>query len=129
MNRRETTDRVRGVVAAALDHPLDRVTLDASLIDDLGAESIDFLDISFRLETEFGIEIPEDEVWKGAFEGVPDDPDAIAERLAAVRRERPDFAWERLPSRLTRRELPRLITVRTVVEYLERRLGAEPGGT
>ena len=125
MNRQEIESRARGVVAAALDHPLDRVTLDASLIDDLGAESIDFLDIAFRLETEFGMEIPEDEIWKGAFDGVPDDADAIAARLAQLARERPGFAWDRLGPRPSRRELPRLITVRTVVDYLERRLAPE----
>ncbi len=125
MNRQEIESRARGVVAAALDHPLDRITPDASLIDDLGAESIDFLDIAFRLETEFGIDIPEDEVWKGAFEGVPDDADAIAARLEQLERERPDFAWDRLGPHPSRRELPRLITVRTVVDYLERRLAPE----
>lgn len=127
MSGDEIAVRARVVVAAALDHPLERVALDASLIDDLGAESIDFLDIAFRLETEFAIEIPEDEIWKGSFEGVPDEPDAIAERLALLRRERPAFAWDRLGESPTRRELPRLITVRTIVDYLEHRL-AEPGG-
>lgn len=58
--------RVAAVVAEALDAPLDRVTEDASLIDDLGAESIDFLDILFRLESEFGIKISETELWKGS---------------------------------------------------------------
>lgn len=127
MNRAEIEERARGVIGAALDQPRERILTDASLIDDLGAESIDFLDIAFRLESEFGIEIPEDEIWKGAFEDVPDDPDVIAERLARLREERPDFSWDRLPARMTRRDLPRLITLRTVVDYLERRLSAESG--
>ncbi len=128
MNRNEIEDRARGVVAEALDQPREKVRLDASLVDDLGAESIDFLDIAFRLESEFGIEIPEDEIWKGTFDGVPDDPDAIAARLARLRAERPDYPWDRLPSRMTRRDLPRLLTLRTVVDYLERRLTTEGGG-
>lgn len=57
--------RVVAIVAEALDVTPERVRLDSSLIDDLGAESIDFLDILFRVETAFGIKIPEDEMWKG----------------------------------------------------------------
>ena len=57
------------------------------------------------------------------------DPASIAGRLARLREERPGFAWDRLPAVMTRRDLPRLITPRTVVEYLSKRLeGAGEGG-
>jgi len=46
------------IVADALGCDEDEVSLDASLIDDLDAESIDFLDIVFRLEREFKVKIP-----------------------------------------------------------------------
>jgi len=130
MKQTEIEERVQAIVADALDQPGEKVLLDSSLVDDLGAESIDFLDIAFRLESEFGIEIPEDEVWKGAFEGVTDDPASIAARIADLREKRPGFAWDRLPAELTKRDLPRLITVRTVVDYLSGRLAdaAEGGG-
>ncbi len=128
MNQSEIEERVRAIVADALDHPVEKVLLDSSLVDDLGAESIDFLDIGFRIESEFGIEIPEDEVWKGALEGIGDDPAAIAERISRLREERPGFAWDRLPAELTKRDLPRLLTVRTVVEYLAGRLAGAGEG-
>jgi acyl carrier protein len=118
----EIESRVLSIVADALDQPAERVTLDASLVDDLGAESIDFLDIVFRLESAFGLKIPEEEIWQGSFDGVGDDPDALAERLAQLKALRPGFRWDRVPDRPTRSDLPRLITVGTVVEYLERRL-------
>ena len=126
--REEIASRVATIVADALDQPAEKVTPDASLVDDLGAESIDFLDIVFRLESAFGLKIPEDEIWQGAFEGVGDDPDLLAARLAELKARRPGFRWDRFPERPSRADLPRLITVTTVVEDLERRLaeGAEP---
>ena len=118
----EIEARVLAIVADALDQPAEQVTLDSSLVDDLGAESIDFLDIVFRLESAFGLKIPEEEIWEGSFDGVGDDPGAIAERIAELKARRPGFRWERVPARPSRADLPRLITVGTIVEYLEKRL-------
>src|SRR3989449_8602728 len=50
--------KVAETMADALGCEVERVKLDASLIDDLGAESIDFLDIVFRLERAFKVKIP-----------------------------------------------------------------------
>lgn len=122
MNRQEIESKVVEVVADALDRKPSEVTLHASLIDDLGAESIDFLDIVFRLESAFGLKIPEGEVWQGAFEGAGDDPALLAARLAELKARRPGFRWDRFPERPAKADLPRLITLTTVVEDLERRL-------
>ena len=118
----EIEARVISIVADALDQPADKVTLDSSLVDDLGAESIDFLDIVFRLESAFGLKIPEEEIWAGSFGGLGDDPGAIEARISELKARRPGFRWDRIPSRPSRSDLPRLITVGTVVEYLETRL-------
>ena len=50
--------KVADTIADALGCDLDEVKRDASLINDLGAESIDFLDLVFRLERAFKIKIP-----------------------------------------------------------------------
>ena len=50
--------KVREAMVGALGVDEDEVTAEATLTGDLGAESIDFLDIVFRLEKEFGIKIP-----------------------------------------------------------------------
>lgn len=128
MNRQEIESKVVEVVADALDRKPSEVTLHASLIDDLGAESIDFLDIVFRLETAFDLKIPEDEIWKGSAELASDDPAAAQASLARLKERTPGFRWDRFPSRPAKRDLPRLITVRTIVDYLDGRLGggAEP---
>jgi len=63
MAAEEVFDKVREALVEALGVDDDEVTPDATLIGDLGAESIDFLDIVFRLEKSFGIEIPRAELF------------------------------------------------------------------
>jgi len=55
----EIFQKVSEALIEALDLDEDEVTLEAKLSADLGAESIDFLDITFRLEQAFGIKIPQ----------------------------------------------------------------------
>jgi len=111
--------RVKQIVASALDVPLADVRNHSSLINDLGAESIDFIDIVFRLESAFGIEIPED-IWKGSIDSA--DEAAIADGVARLRVSMPDFRWDSLPETITRTHLPALITVQTILDYMQRRL-------
>lgn len=59
----EILDKVRETLVDALGVDDDEVTPTATLIGDLGAESIDFLDIVFRLEKCFDIKIPRGELF------------------------------------------------------------------
>src|SRR5712692_4912129 len=69
----EIYTKVSSTLVEALNVDEEEVTPDATLQGDLGAESIDFLDIVFRLEREFGIKIPRDELFpESVFEGDPD---------------------------------------------------------
>lgn len=62
--------RVTRVLVESLNVDEDEVTPQARLQRDLGAESIDFLDIVFRLEREFGIQIPRGELFpESVFQG------------------------------------------------------------
>ena len=63
MTREQIEDRVAQALVQALGVSRDRVTPSASLVGDLEAESIDFLDLVFRLEKDFGIEIPRGELF------------------------------------------------------------------
>jgi acyl carrier protein len=58
----EIEEAVRVIVAESLGRKLDEVRLDSVLMDDLGAESLDFLDIVFSVERDFGIEITRGEM-------------------------------------------------------------------
>jgi len=63
MSRDEIFQKVQEVLIDALGVENDEVTTEATLMGDLGAESIDFLDIVFRLEKVFGIKIPREELF------------------------------------------------------------------
>ena len=63
MSRDEIFTKVQEVLIDALGVDDDEVTTEATLMGDLGAESIDFLDIVFRLEKAFGIKIPREELF------------------------------------------------------------------
>ncbi|MEE8382455.1 MAG: acyl carrier protein, partial [Thermodesulfobacteriota bacterium] len=58
MDEKTIYEKVKESVVEALGVDEEEVTPDAALFDDLGAESLDLLDIVFRLEKEFGIKIP-----------------------------------------------------------------------
>jgi acyl carrier protein len=63
LSRDEIYKKVQGVLVDALGVDEEEVTPTATLRSDLGAESIDFLDIAFRLEKAFGIKIPRGEMF------------------------------------------------------------------
>ena len=63
MNRDEIVQEVQEVLVDALGVDDEEVTTEATLMGDLGAESIDFLDIVFRLEKAFEIKIPREELF------------------------------------------------------------------
>ena len=56
--------RVREIVAEQLERYVNEVTTAASLIDDLGADSLDVVELVMKMEEEFGIEIPDEEAEK-----------------------------------------------------------------
>ena len=55
-------DRVREIIVDQLGVNAEQVTTEASFIDDLGADSLDVVELLSRLEDEYGIMIPDDEV-------------------------------------------------------------------
>lgn len=64
---------VETAVAEALGLDEDEVTPDATLLDELGAESIDLLDILFRLERSLGVKIQASDLGEHVQGGIPDE--------------------------------------------------------
>ena len=56
----ETADRVKKIVVEHLGVDNDKVNEEASFIDDLGADSLDIVELVMAFEEEFGVEIPDD---------------------------------------------------------------------
>src|SRR5438128_11229284 len=73
MTQDEIYQKVSSTLIEALNVDEDQINPQATLVGDLGAESIDFLDIVFRLEREFGIKIPRGELFpESIFQGDPE---------------------------------------------------------
>src|SRR5437773_2717130 len=115
------------VLVESLSVDEDHITPAARLQGDLGAESIDFLDIVFRLEREFGIRIPRGELFpESVFQGDPDfvrDGRVTEQGMGELRSRMPyaDLSALDQDRRLT--AVPDLFTVGLVVRYVEWKLG------
>lgn len=55
-------EKVKSIIAEQLDLDPESITYDSSITDDLGADSLDVVDIVMSFEDEFGVEIPDDAV-------------------------------------------------------------------
>ena len=57
-------EKIRKIIAEELDVPAEQVVREASFINDLGADSLDTVELVMRLEEEFGIDIPDQDAEK-----------------------------------------------------------------
>jgi acyl carrier protein len=119
------------VEALALDD--DEVTPDSTLMDDLGAESIDLLDILFRIEKSTGVKIEASDLGDYIQGGIPDDEfsdenEVIsakgAEHLAKVM---PQVDPSEIEGSLKADEVMTLFTVQNLVDMVKSRAGATTG--
>jgi len=125
--RQEIFEQVKETLVDALGVDEDEVTEDATLTSDLGAESIDFLDIVFRLEKSFDIKIPRGELFPDEVLNNPDyvengrvTPAGLAKLKASM--PHADFTdFEKDPDV---NKMPELFTVRTIVNYVQSKVGA-----
>lgn len=58
----EVFDKVRAILVDQLDVDEDAVTMESSITEDLGADSLDVVDMVMSLEEEFDVEIPDEEI-------------------------------------------------------------------
>jgi acyl carrier protein len=72
MEREELLEKVKAVIVEQLNVEEDDVTEDASFFDDLGADSLDIVELVMALEEEFGISIPDEQA-----EGIKTVGDAV----------------------------------------------------
>ena len=122
----ETFEKVQEVLVEALGVDDDEVTPEATLIGDLGAESIDFLDIVFRLEKSFDIKIPRGELFPenltAADAGYVEDGMVTKAGLTALRERLPHADVEKLAADPKVENIRDLFTVQSVVNFLDRKL-------
>ena len=124
----EIFQKVSATLVEALNVDEDEVTREATLQGDLGAESIDFLDIVFRLEREFGIKIPRGELFpESIFQGDPDlvQNGKVTEKgLAELRSKMPYADLSEFEKNPEVTHIGDLFTVDLITRYIEGKLKA-----
>ena len=125
MTRDEIYSKVQEVLIDALGVDDDEVTADARLTKDLGAESIDFLDITFKLEQEFDFKIGQGELFPDNAASNPDfikDGKLTPEGLTAIKEKLPHVDFSKLESDPQISRLAETFTVDALVSFVERKL-------
>lgn len=128
MTREEISEKVRETLVDALGVDDDEVTDEATLMGDLGAESIDFLDIVFRLEKAFGIKIPREELFpaenllsNGEFVR---DGKLTASGLAKLKEQMPHVDFREFEEDPDLNKMPDLFRVESICNYIESKVNA-----
>ena len=132
MSRDEIFEKVREVLEEALGADEDEVTLDASLTADLEAESIDFLDIVFRLEKTFSTADRPFKISQGELfpENLMENAEWVTDGkftdagMTMLRERMPHIDFTEFDSDRDLAKVADLITVRSIVEFINRKLTA-----
>jgi acyl carrier protein len=125
LSRDEIYKKVQGVLVDALGVDEDEITPSAVIKDDLGAESIDFLDIIFRLEKAFGIKIPRGEMMP---ENLANDPNFVKDGkvtpagIAELKQRMPHSNFAEFEKDPEVEKMSKLFTVDAIVNYVEGKL-------
>lgn len=120
---------VRKCIADALSLEVEKVRLESNLMDELGADSLSFLDIVFRLEREFDIQITRGEMERAAKGSMSDEEFAPSGVISEAGLERlrsliPESA-ERIHSGLRPGQILSLFTARTFLNMVEGKLSGQ----
>jgi acyl carrier protein len=121
MTEEEVLEKVRDTLVEALGVDEEEVTADATLTGDLGAESIDFLDIVFRLEKSFNIKIPRGELFPDNVLNNPEfvqDGKLTDEGLKQLKERMPHLDLSDFEQDPDVNKLAELFSVQTIINYV-----------
>jgi acyl carrier protein len=125
-SREEIFEKVQEVLEDALGLDKDEVTEEATLMGDLGAESIDFLDIVFRLEKAFDLKVPREELFPA--ESVLNNPEFVsggkltAKGMAELKARMPHTDLSEFEQDPDVNKIADLFTVSAIVNFLEMKI-------
>ncbi len=126
----EIYSKVSATLIEALNVDESDISPAATLQGDLGAESIDFLDIVFRLEREFGIKIPRGELFpESIFQGDPEfvqNGKVTAKGLAELRSRMPFADLSNFEKNPEVGHISDLFTVELITRYIQGKLNGQP---
>lgn len=124
--RDEIFPKIQSAVAEALGVDEDEVTPDATLLGDLGAESIDLLDILFRIERSVGVKIQAADLASYVQGGIPDEEfgenDIVTDKgLAQLKKVMPQINENELRGKLRAEQVLTLFTVQNLADMVAER--------
>jgi len=128
LSRDDITEKVREALVDALGVDEDEVTPEARIGGDLGAESIDFLDIVFRLEKAFNIKIPRGDLFPDNIltrDEYVQDGKLTAKGIEELKARMPYADLQEFEKNPTVQNITDLFTVDMIVGYVEAKLGGE----
>lgn len=127
MTHDEVFEKVQEVLVDALAVDDDEVTPEATLTSDLGAESIDFLDIVFKLEQSFSFKIEQGELFP---DNVTQDPEFVQsgkvtdKGMQTLKERLPHADFSKLEENPDVTKVGEIFTVDALVKFVERKLGS-----
>lgn len=127
MTEKEVLDKLKPLIREVTGARDDQIKMDTVLMQDLGAESIDLLDLSFLIEETFGITLEADEFEQQAGKRIPGgvyekDGYLTDEALQELRKTLPEVPPEYLQPGLKKIELPSVLNVSVFVHLIQRKL-------
>jgi len=129
----EIQSAVQEAVTGALGVGEDEATPDATLMDDLGAESIDLLDILFRIERSTGVKIQASDLGEYIQGGIPDDQFGdesgivSPEGIEQLKKVMPQINTDELAGKLEAEKVITLFTVGNLADMVAARSGGASG--
>jgi len=126
-SKQEIFDKIKTSLVDALGVDEDEVKPEATLVGDLGAESIDFLDIVFRLEKAFNIKVPRGELFPEDILTNPDyvkDGKVTPDGVAQLRKRMPFANLDPFAASPNVKDFGNLLTVEDMVRYVVSKVGA-----
>ncbi len=132
MTENEIFERLKPLLVEVLGVAPERIGLESVLVADLGAESIDLLDLSFRIEESFQVTIESNEIERETSKRLPGgvyekDGRLTEAALAEIRRSLPELDASKVVSGIRKIDLPALLTVRFFVRLVARKLAEREG--
>jgi acyl carrier protein len=131
MTQDEIYSAVQNAIVDALGVGDDEVTPDATLLGDLGAESIDLLDILFRIERQLGVKIQASDLSAYVQGGIPDeefgDENGIITQkgLDQLKKVMPQIDESELAGKLRAEQVLSLFTVQNLADMVAQRAGSQ----
>ena len=133
MTKQEILEELKPLLVEVLGVTPERVRLESVLVSELGAESIDLLDLSFRIEEKFEVRIEANEMERDAIKRLPGgvyekDGYLTEAAIGEIRKSLPELDPGKFAKGLRKVDLPSLLTVSFFVQLIASKLAAKKEG-